>query len=199
MAALVMQPAPDFTAPAILPDGSLTEEFRLSSLRGRYIVLLFYPLDFSFVCPSEVLAFDRELSEFAERDCEVIGISVDSHHTHLAWRKTPVGSGGIGPIRFPLVSDLDKSIARSYGVLHDEAVALRALFLIDREANVRHAVVNDMALGRSVTETLRMLDALRFHEARGELCPANWNEGEDGVKASLEGASGYLARHFARR
>lgn len=198
MTSLVTRPAPDFSAPAVLADNSLTDDFRLSSLRGSYVVLFFYPLDFTFVCPSEILAFDRELTRFASRECQVVGVSVDSHFTHLAWKKTPVDKGGIGPIGYPLVSDLKKTIALSYGILHDEAVALRGLFLIDREGIVRHAVVNDMALGRSVPETLRMLDALRFHETRGEVCPANWNEGEDGMTASSEGVSGYLARHFAR-
>lgn len=198
MSVLVGKQAPDFTATAVLADGSFKADFCLADFRGKYVVLFFYPLDFTFVCPSEILAFDRELARFAERDCQVVGVSVDSHFTHLAWRKTPVDKGGIGPIGYPLVSDLKKTIALSYGVLHDEAVALRGLFLIDREGVVRHAVVNDMALGRSVPEALRMLDALRFHETRGEVCPANWSEGEDGMRASSEGVSGYLARHFAR-
>jgi peroxiredoxin (alkyl hydroperoxide reductase subunit C) len=198
MSTLVTCPAPDFTAPAVMGDNSVKEDFSLSSLRGRYVLLFFYPLDFTFVCPSEILAFDRGLPQFEARDCSVVGVSVDSHFTHLAWKKTPVDEGGIGPIGYPLVSDLKKEIARSYGVLHDDAVALRGLFLVDRAGTVRHSLVNDLALGRSVPEAVRILDALRFHERRGDVCPANWTEGEEGMESSQEGVSGYLARHFAR-
>jgi peroxiredoxin (alkyl hydroperoxide reductase subunit C) len=144
MSFLVTRPAPDFTATAVMGDGRFEEQFSLSSLRGKYVVLFFYPLDFTFVCPSEILAFDERLDDFRERSCEVVGISVDSHYTHLAWRHTEVGDGGIGKIRYPLVSDLKKTIARDYGVLLDDEVALRGLFLIDREGIVRHALVNDL-------------------------------------------------------
>lgn len=177
MSFLVTKQSPDFSAKAIRADGSVDEEFKLSSLRGRHVVLFFYPLDFTFVCPSEILAFDQALSQFKERGAEVVGVSVDSHYTHLAWRNTQVEDGGIGPIRFPLVSDLNKEIARSFGVLFDNEVALRGLFLIDRQGIVRHAVINDLPLGRSVEEALRMLDALRFHEEKGDVCPANWKHG----------------------
>jgi peroxiredoxin (alkyl hydroperoxide reductase subunit C) len=170
------------------------ENFQLSSLRGRHVVLFFYPLDFTFVCPSEILAFDEALDRFQQRGAEVVGISVDSHYTHLVWRNTAVQEGGIGPVRFPLVSDLTKEIARDYGVLLDDGVALRALFLVDREGIVRHAVVNDLPLGRSVGEALRMLDALRFHEERGEVCPANWEQGEAGIEPSRRGVINYLSR-----
>ncbi len=197
MSTLVTCPAPEFSAPAVMGDNSVEEDFSLSSLRGRYVLLFFYPLDFTFVCPSEILAFDRDRSQFEARDCSVVGVSVDSHFTHLAWKKTPVDEGGIGPIGYPLVSDLKKEIARSYGVLHDDAVALRGLFLVDREGIVRHALVNDLALGRSVPEAVRVLDALRFHERRGEVCPANWTEGQEGMESSQAGVSGYLARHFS--
>jgi peroxiredoxin (alkyl hydroperoxide reductase subunit C) len=197
MTPLVSTPAPDFTATAVMGDDSFDEAFSLSSLRGQATVLFFYPLDFTFVCPSEIIAFDKSLDEFRARDTQVVGVSVDSHYTHLAWRKTPVVEGGIGPIRYPLVSDLKKDIARAYGVLHDDGVALRASFLIDREGIIRHAVINDLPLGRSVPEMLRMVDALRFHERRGEVCPANWEEGDEGMIATPEGVSGYLARHLA--
>ncbi len=168
MSTLVTKPAPDFTANAVLADNTIDEEFTLSSMRGKYVVLFFYPLDFTFVCPTEILAFDEALDEFRNRDAEVVGVSVDSQYTHLAWKKTPTDNGGIGPIRYPLVADLKKEIARDYGILFDDEVALRGLFLIDKEGIVRHSVINDLPLGRNVGEALRMLDALRFHEEKGE-------------------------------
>jgi peroxiredoxin (alkyl hydroperoxide reductase subunit C) len=195
MSALVTKEAPDFVATAVMGDGSFNAKFALSSLRGKYVVLFFYPLDFTFVCPSEIIAFDKKLQEFQERECEVVGVSVDSHYTHLAWRKTSPDKGGIGQIQYPLVSDLDKSISRNYGVLHNEAVALRGLFLVDRQGVVRHAVVNDLPLGRSVDEALRMVDALRFHEERGDVCPANWRKGQEGMKPSAEGVAQYLSKY----
>ncbi len=198
MSFLVAKEAPDFTAAAVVEDNTIDPEFTLSSLRGQYVVLFFYPLDFTFVCPSEILAFDEKLEEFKSRNAAIVGVSVDSPYTHLAWKKTPVDKGGIGPIRYPIVSDLKKSIARSYGVLHDEEVALRGLFLIDRDGVVRHALVNDLPLGRSVTEALRVLDALRFHEERGQVCPANWQEGKEGMEPTTEGVVDYLTK-FAKR
>jgi peroxiredoxin (alkyl hydroperoxide reductase subunit C) len=198
MSSLVAKAAPDFTATAVLGDNTFDETFSLSSLRGRYVILFFYPLDFTFVCPSEILAFNDALEKFRQRNCEIVGISVDSHYTHLAWKKTPVERGGIGSIGFPLVSDLDKIISRRYGILLDESVALRGLFLIDREGIVRHNVVNDLALGRNVDEVLRMLDALRFHEKKGEVCPANWKEGEAGISPTTEGVVDFLSR-FAEK
>ena len=197
MSFLVTKPAPDFTATAVLADNSFDEDFTLSSLLGKYVVLFFYPLDFTFVCPTEILAFDEALEDFRSRDTEVVGVSVDSHHCHVAWKRTPVDDGGIGPIRFPLVSDLNKNIARDYGVLLEEGIALRGLFLIDREGVVRHALVNDLPLGRSVSEALRMLDALRFHELRGDVCPANWNEGDEGIAESQGGIVDYLSKYAA--
>jgi peroxiredoxin (alkyl hydroperoxide reductase subunit C) len=194
MPTLVTRPAPDFTATAVLGDDSFDEAFSLSSFRGKYVILFFYPLDFTFVCPTEILAFDEALEEFRARDAEVIGVSVDSHYTHLAWKRTAPDDGGIGPIRYPLVADLNKEISRSYGILFEEEVALRGLFLIDRDGVVRHAVVNDLPLGRSVSEALRMLDALRFHEQRGDVCPANWSEGDDGMEASRDGVVDYLSK-----
>ncbi len=199
MSFLVTKPAPDFIATAVLADNSFDENFALSALRGKYVVLLFYPLDFTFVCPTEILAFDEALDDFRNRDAEVVGLSVDSHYTHAAWKRTHVDDGGIGPIRFPLVSDLTREIARAYGVLLDDGVALRGLFLIDREGVVRHALVNDLPLGRSVTEALRVLDALRFHEIRGDVCPANWTEGDEGIVESQDGIVDYLSKYAAGR
>ena len=194
MSTLVTREAPDFAAQAVMPDNSFAE-LKLSSYRGKYVVLFFYPLDFTFVCPSEIIAFDAALAKFASKDAAVIGVSVDSHYTHLAWKNTPRDRGGIGPIKYPLVADLNKSIARDYGVLLDESVALRGLFLIDKQGIVRHALVNDLPLGRSVDEALRILDALRFHEQHGDVCPANWREGEEAMKPTAEGVAKYLAAH----
>ena len=194
MSHLVTREAPDFTAVAVMPDNGFNESFTLSALRGRYVVLFFYPLDFTFVCPSEIIAFDQALEEFRGRDTEIVGVSVDSQYTHLAWKKTPVERGGIGPIRYPLVSDLSKRIARDYGVLVNDEVALRGLFLIDRQGVIRHALVNDLALGRSIDETLRMVDALRFNEERGEVCPADWKAGKEGMKPTADGVIDYLSK-----
>lgn len=191
----VTQPAPDFAATAVMPDNSFNEKFSLSQFKGKYVVLFFYPLDFTFVCPSEIIAFDKKLKEFKDRNCEVIGVSVDSHFSHWAWKNTPVDKGGIGNIQYPLVADLTKSIAREYGVLVNDAVALRGLFLIDRDGVVRHALVNDLPLGRSVDEALRVLDALQYTEKHGEVCPANWKKGDDAMKPSADGVANYLAKH----
>ena len=192
---LVTQEAPDFTADTVLPDGTFGQ-VTLSSFRGKYVVIFFYPLDFTFVCPSEILAFDKKIEAFKTKNCEVIGISVDSKFTHYAWRNTPVENGGIGNIRYPLVADLNKNIARSYGILFNDAVALRGLFLIDTRGIIRHAVINDLPLGRSVTEALRMVDALQFVETHGDqVCPANWQEGEEAMKPTAEGVATYLAKH----
>ena len=191
---LVTQQAPDFKAQAVKADDSF-EELSLSSLRGKYVVLFFYPLDFTFVCPSEIIAFDKRLEEFKERNCEVVGVSVDSHYTHWAWRNTDVNEGGIGRIRYPLVADLSKQISRDYGVLVNDSVALRGLFLIDRDGVIRHEVVNDLGLGRSVDEALRIVDALQFTEEHGEVCPANWTKGEDGMKPTADGVASYLKQH----
>jgi peroxiredoxin (alkyl hydroperoxide reductase subunit C) len=195
MCTLVTQEAPDFTANAVLPDNTFAP-LTLSSYRGKYVLLFFYPLDFTFVCPSEIIAFDKRLAEFKAKNCEVIGVSVDSRFTHYAWKNTPVENGGIGQIKYPLVEDLTKSIARSYGVLFNDAVALRGLFLIDTKGVVRHAVINDLPLGRSVGEALRMVDALQFVETHGDqVCPANWQEGEEAMKPTADGVASYLAKH----
>jgi len=195
---LVTKEAPDFTAQAVLPDNSFAE-LTLSKYRGKYVVLFFYPLDFTFVCPSEILAFDKKVAAFKEKNCEVIGVSVDSRFTHLAWKNTPVENGGIGNIQYPLVEDLNKAIARSYGILFNESVALRGLFLIDTKGIVRHTVINDLPLGRSVNEALRMLDALQFVETHGDqVCPANWQEGEESMKPTAAGVAEYLAKKHGK-
>ncbi len=195
MSVLVAKPAPDFIASAVMPDGTITERFDLRSLRGKYVVLFFWPLDFTFVCPTEILAHDHRVDAFAERSAAIVGISIDSVYTHFAWRNTPVEQGGIGPIKFPIVSDLHHEIVQTYGVEHPDGVALRASFLIDREGIVQHQVVNNLALGRNIDEMLRMVDALRFTEEHGEVCPANWHKGEEGMEASATGVAKYLAKH----
>ncbi len=197
MCNLVTKEAPDFTAQAVMPDNQFAE-LTLSSYKGKYVVLFFYPLDFTFVCPSEILAFDRAVHAFKEKNAEVIGVSVDSHFTHLAWKNTPVNNGGIGKVQFPLVADLNKSICQDYGVLlPEEGIALRGLFLMDKEGIVRHALVNDLPLGRSVDEALRILDALQFTEEHGEVCPANWKSGDEAMKPTAEGVADYLAKNAA--
>jgi peroxiredoxin (alkyl hydroperoxide reductase subunit C) len=191
---LVTKQAPDFTAQAVMGDNTF-EELELSSYRGKYVVLFFYPLDFTFVCPSEIIAFNDKLEMFKQRNAEVIGVSVDSHFTHLAWKNTPRDEGGIGDIDYPLVADLDKSISRDFGVLSEDAVALRGLYLIDKDGIIRHELVNDLGLGRSVEETIRVLDALQFTEERGEVCPANWHKGDEAMTPTAEGVADYLAKH----
>ena len=194
MCTLVTKEAPDFAAKAVMPDNSFAE-LKLSSYRGRYVVLFFYPLDFAFVCPSEIIAFDTALARFQKKNTQVLGCSVDSHFTHLAWKNTPRKQGGIGPIQYPLVSDLTKQISRDYGVLLDAGIALRGLFLIDKAGVVRHALINDLPIGRSVDEAIRVLDALQFHEEHGDVCPANWHQGEEAMKPTAEGVASYLAKH----
>jgi peroxiredoxin (alkyl hydroperoxide reductase subunit C) len=196
MSLLVTKPAPDFTATAVLPDNSFKEGFKLSDFQGKYVLLFFYPLNFTFVCPTEILAFNREVKQFEESNCQLIGISIDSHFSHLAWKTTPVKNGGIGPIEYPLVSDLDKSISQKYQVLLDSGIALRGLFLIDKEGIVRHQVVNDLPLGRNVHEALRILHALQFTEKHGEVCPANWQQGEDAMTPTAEGVAKYLSENL---
>ena len=195
MSTLVTREAPDFTATAVMGDNSFNEEFKLSDLRGKYAVVFFYPLDFTFVCPSEIIAFDKAYEKFQAKNCELVGVSIDSHFSHLAWKNTPVDQGGIGQVKFPLVADLTKQISRDYGVLFNDAIALRGLFLIDKEGVVRHAVINDLPLGRNVDEALRMLDALQFTEEHGEVCPANWREGDEAMKPTAEGVAEYLSKN----
>lgn len=195
MSTLVTREAPDFTAVTVMGDNTFNEEFKLSSLRGQYTVLFFYPLDFTFVCPSEIIAFDKAYDKFKAKNCELVGVSVDSQFSHFAWKNTPVDQGGIGQVKFPLVADLNKQISRDYGVLLNDSVALRGLFLIDKDGIVRHAVINDLPLGRNVDEALRMLDALQFTEAHGEVCPANWNAGDEGMTPTADGVADYLGKH----
>lgn len=194
MNTLVTKKAPQFSAMAVLPDNSF-EEISLSSYQGKYIILFFYPLDFTFVCPSEIIAFDHEIESFRQRNAEVLGVSVDSHYTHLAWKNTPRSQGGIGQIQYPLISDLNKSISRDYGLLVNDSIALRGLFLIDGKSVVRHALVNDLNLGRNVEEALRILDALQYTEKHGEVCPANWQKGQDAMRPTAEGVASYLSTH----
>lgn len=191
---LVTTEAPNFTAEAVMPDNTFGE-ITLSNYKGKYVILFFYPLDFTFVCPSEILAFNKRLADFKAKNCEVIGVSVDSKFTHLAWKNTPIENGGIGDIQYPLVQDLNKAISKSYGILFNDSVALRGLFLIDPHGKIRHAVINDLPFGRNVAEALRMVDAVQFFEAHGEVCPANWQEGEEAMKPTADGVASYLAKH----
>jgi len=209
MSVLVGRQAPDFTATTVLADGTIQEDFTLSSHKGKYVVLFFYPLDFTFVCPTELIAFDHRIKEFEARGAQVIGVSVDSQFSHLAWRNTAVDQGGIGSVSYPLVADLTKNIAADYDVLinnqtvEDEDgcqihllggdVALRGSFLIDKEGIVQHQVVNNLPLGRNVDEMLRMIDALQFTEEHGEVCPAGWNKGAKGMTPDGKGVASYLA------
>jgi peroxiredoxin (alkyl hydroperoxide reductase subunit C) len=196
MSSLIGKPAPGFTAQAVMPDNTINAEFSLENLKGKYVVLFFYPLDFTFVCPTEIIGFDKQLAEFKERGVEVVGVSVDSQFSHLAWKNTPVDQGGIGNIQYPLVADLNKQISKDYGVLFEGAgVAFRGTFLIDKEGIVKHAVVNDLGLGRNIDEALRMVDALKHHEQYGEVCPANWNKGSDAMKPTADGVASYLSKH----
>lgn len=194
MSFLVTNQAPDLKAEAVMPDNTF-KEISLSDYAGKYVILFFYPMDFTFVCPTEIIAFDRRLDEFKKRGVEVIGVSVDSKHTHYAWKSTPVEKGGVGNIQYPLVADITKKISIDYGVLFEGSVALRGLFLIDKEGIVRHALVNDDPLGRSVDEALRTVDALQHFEKYGQVCPANWKQGEDAIEATAKGVAGYLAKH----
>lgn len=194
MTTLVTKEAPDFTAQAVMADNSFSE-LTLSSYRGKYVLLFFYPLDFTFVCPSEILAFDRAVATFKEKNCEVLGVSVDSQFSHFAWRNTPINNGGIGNIHFPLVADLDKKISETYGVLLAAGISLRGLFLIDKSGIVQHQLVNNLPLGRNVDEAIRILDALQFTEKYGEVCPANWKPGEEGMKPTAQGVAEYLSKH----
>ena len=193
---LVTNPAPDFTATTVLANGSIVEDFKLSENYGeKGTVLFFYPLDFTFVCPSEIIAFSKRVNEFEERGVNVIGVSVDSQFSHFAWRETPINQGGIGRINFPLVADLDKKIAKNYDVLFGKAVALRGSFLIDAKGIVRHAVINDLPLGRNVDEMIRMVDAMQFTDEHGEVCAAGWQKGDEGMKATTDGVAEYLGKH----
>ncbi len=200
MSVLVGRKAPDFTASAVLGDGSIVDGYRFSeATRGRYAVVFFWPLDFTFVCPSELIAFDHRLQEFQSRKVEVVGVSVDSQFTHNAWRNTPVKQGGIGPVGYTMVADLSHAICKAYDVeTPDGTVAFRGSFLIDRDGMVQHQVVNNLPLGRNVDEMLRMVDALQFFEEHGEVCPAGWQKGAKGMKATPGGVAEYLSENAAK-
>ena len=196
MAVLVGKSAPDFTAAAVLGDNTINENFNLAiHIKGKAAVIFFYPLDFTFVCPSELIAFDHRLAEFKSRGVEVIGVSIDSHFTHLAWKNTPVNNGGIGQVGYPLVADIKHDICKAYDVEADGGVAFRGSFLINKAGVVVHQVVNDLPLGRDIDEMLRMVDALQFFEENGEVCPAGWKKGKAGMNASTEGVAKYLAEN----
>ncbi len=194
---LVTRQAPDFTCAAVLGNGEIVNNFNFKKhINGKAAVLFFYPLDFTFVCPSELIAFDHRYEEFKKRGVEVVGVSIDSEFTHNAWRNTPTENGGIGAVKYALAADVKHDIAKAYGIEHPEAgVALRASFLIDKNGVVRHQVVNDLPLGRNIDEMLRMVDALQFHEEHGEVCPAQWEKGKEGMKDNPEGVAKYLKQN----
>lgn len=197
MSVLVGRKAPDFTVPAILGNGKIVDKFNLhEQLQNKYGLVFFYPLDFTFVCPSELIALDHRLEEFTQRNVEVVAVSIDSHYTHNAYRNTPVKEGGIGPVKFTLAADMTHSICQSYGVEHPVAgVAFRGAFIIDKQGVVRSQIVNDLPIGRNIDELLRVIDAIQFYEQSGEVCPAGWQKGHTGMKASPEGVAQYLAEH----
>jgi peroxiredoxin (alkyl hydroperoxide reductase subunit C) len=196
MGVLVGKAAPDFTAAAVLGNGEIVDSFTLSdAIKGKKAVVFFYPLDFTFVCPSELLAFDHRMDAFTERGVEVIGVSIDSQFSHNAWRNTPVNEGGIGPVKYTLVADTKHEICQAYDVETADGVAFRGSFLIDEDGQVRHQVVNDLPLGRNVDEMLRMVDALAFHQEHGEVCPAGWKDGDKGMDASPDGVAAYLSEN----
>lgn len=196
MSVLVQQPAPDFKADAVMADGSF-KQVSLADYKGKYVVLFFYPLDFTFVCPTEIIAFSDRAAEFEKLGVQILGVSVDSKFSHLAWRNTARTQGGLGQINYPLVADLNKDIARNYGVLLPGGIALRGLFLIDKGGNVRYQVVNDLPLGRSVDETIRMVKALQFFETNGEVCPADWKEGARTIKPDVQGSKTFFSAEYA--
>ena len=194
---LVTRQAPDFTSSAVLGNGEIVNNLNFKKhVNGKAAVLFFYPLDFTFVCPSELIAFDHRYEEFKKRGVEVVGVSIDSEFTHNAWRNTPTENGGIGAVKYALAADVKHEIAKAYGIEHpEEGVALRASFLIDKNGVVRHQIVNDLPLGRNIDEMLRMVDALQFHEEHGEVCPAQWEKGKEGMKDSPEGVAKYLKQN----
>ncbi|MGR9071517.1 MAG: peroxiredoxin C [Gammaproteobacteria bacterium] len=197
MSVLVGKPAPDFTVPAVLGNGQIVDDFNFSqATSGKYAVVVFYPLDFTFVCPTELIALDHRMDEFTRRGVEVIAVSIDSHFTHNAWRNTPISEGGIGPVKYTMAADIAHSIVKDYDVeAQAPAVAFRGSFLIDRDGIVRHQVVNDLPLGRNMDELIRMIDALQYFEENGEVCPAGWNKGDSGMNASPDGVASYLSQN----
>ena len=197
---LVTRQAPDFTAAAVMGNGEIVDNFNLKKhLNGRPAVICFWPMDFTFVCPSELIAFDHRYEEFKKRGVEVIGVSMDSEFVHNAWRNTAIDDGGIGPVQYPMIADIKHDIMRAYGVEFPEAgVALRGSFLVDKNGVVRHQVVNDLPLGRNVDEMLRMVDALQFHEEHGDVCPAQWEKGQEGMNASPKGVADFLKKNSGK-
>lgn len=194
--AKVQKGAPNFSAKAVMEDGSF-KDISLSDYKGKYVVLFFYPLDFTFVCPTEIVAFSDRIQDFKDRGAEVLGVSIDSHFSHLAWRNTPRAEGGIGEVQYPLIADLTKTISWDYGVLLEDAgISLRGLFIIDKEGVVRHITVNDLPLGRNVDEVLRVLDALQYTEEHGEVCPANWSKGKEAMTPTQEGLADYSKKNL---
>jgi peroxiredoxin (alkyl hydroperoxide reductase subunit C) len=196
MSVLVAKEAPEFCSSAVLADGSIVADFKLSDLKGKYVVLFFWPLDFTFVCPSEIIAHNHRVAQLRERGVEVVGVSIDSQYTHLAWRNTAINDGGIGSVEFPMVADIKHEICQAYGIEHPQAgVALRASFLIDQQGIVQHQVVNNLPLGRNIDEMVRMIDALQFFEQYGDVCPAGWKKGDSGMQATTSGVAEYLTKN----
>ncbi len=194
MGVIVGKPAPDFTVPAVLGDGSIVDEFTLSEhIKGKYAVIVFYPLDFTFVCPSELIALDKRMDAFKERGVEVISVSIDSHFTHNAWRNTSVDDGGIGPVGFHMAADMNHDIARAFDVESEGGMAFRGTFVIDDKGVIRSEIVNDLPIGRNIDEVIRLVDAVQFHEQNGEVCPAGWQKGDQGMDESPEGVADYLS------
>ena len=193
MSVLVGKRAPNFVATAIMPNNEINSEFDLQKyFNNETGIIFFWPLNFTFVCPTEIIAFNHRLGDFAARNTKVVGVSVDSHFSHLAWKDTPVNKGGIGNVQFPIVSDLNKNICRDYDVLMNDSIALRGTFLIDKNFVVRHQVINDLPLGRNIDEAIRMVDALKHFELHGEVCPAGWQEGKASMKPTSEGVADFL-------
>jgi peroxiredoxin 2/4 len=195
MSVLVGKLAPDFTAPAVLGSGEIANEYKLSeAIKGKKAVIFFWPLDFTFVCPSELIAFDHRFAAFEERGVVIVGVSIDSHMTHNAWRNTAINDGGIGPVKYAMVADIKQEIVKAYDVQSPGGMAYRGSFLVDENGVVRHQVINDLPLGRNIDEMLRMVDALAFNQEHGEVCPAGWNKGDEGMKASTAGVAEYLSK-----
>jgi len=199
MGVLVGKPAPDFTCNAVLGTGEIVSNFSLSkAIKGKYALVFFYPLDFTFVCPSELIAVDHRMDQFKKLNVEVIGVSIDSHFTHNAWRNTAINDGGIGKVGYTLAADIKHEICQAYDVEHAGGMAFRGAFLIDKNGLVRSQIINDLPLGRNFDEIIRLFDALQFVEAHGEVCPAGWNKGDAGMKPSTDGVAAYLSKNASK-